>query len=94
VLWYARGHADACVGEAVGGDHVAARALAASPWLRTVSNVISSEWGRSRTWWLGLDWRGEEEGMVVTMVIDMAVSLVFWCKSLVSGSLAWSSGVR
>jgi hypothetical protein len=28
-------------GEAEGGDHVAARALAASPWLRTVFGVIS-----------------------------------------------------
>jgi hypothetical protein len=31
--------------------------------------------------------------MVVTMVIGMGLSLVFWCNNLVSGSMAWSSGV-
>jgi hypothetical protein len=93
VLWHARGHADARAGKPERGDHVLSRVLAASPWPRWVSGVISSERGRSRTWCDRAEVRGEEDGMVVTMVIGMVMSLMFWCPNLVSGSMAWSSGV-
>jgi hypothetical protein len=46
------------------------------------------------TWCGRAEVRGGEDGMVVTRVIGMVLSLRFWCLVLVSVGMARSSGVR